>query len=166
MTALDVSAEAGMPDFALMTRIRPSAWQLIASDWPPDARPDARLNPQPLPPVERYQVAAATMAHEIARLAIEAHITGADARTMLTEAIDDWCGTPPWPRKWPHPWPHPRLGPVPDPWLGRTGQLVGALVFAKVAASLGDMDLVGLLSSAATRLTDAARQALECGASS
>lgn len=159
MTALDVSTEAGMSDFALMTRIRPSAWQLIASDWPPDAQPEGRSSPQHLPPVERYQVAAAAMAHEIARLAIEAHIGGADARLMIAEAIDDWCGTPPWPGKWPHPWPHPRLGPVPEPWLGRTGQLVGALVFAKVAACLGDMDLVALMSSAAARLTDAARQA-------
>ena len=154
MTALDVSTEAGMSDFAFMTRIRPSAWQLIASDWPPDAHPEARSNSHLLPPAERYQVAAAVMAHEIARLAIEAQIGGADARLMMTEAIDDWWGTPPWPGKW----PHPRLGPVPDPWLGRTGQLVGALVFAKVAACLGDMDLVALMSSAATRLTDAARQ--------
>ena len=155
MTALDGSTVAGMSDFARMTRIRSSAWQLIASDWPPDTRPEPLSHSQLLPPVERYQIAAATMAHEIARLVIEAHIGGADARPMVTEAIDDWCGTPPWPGKW----PHPRLGPVPDPWLCRTGQLVGALVFAKVAASLGDMDLVALMSSAATRLTDAARQA-------
>lgn len=154
MTALDVSTEAGMSDFALMTRIRPSAWQLIASDWPPDTRPEPLSNSQPVARVERYQVAAATMAHEIARFAIEAHIGGADARELTTESIDDWCGTPSWPRKW----PHPRLGRVPEPWLCRTGQLVGALVFAKVAASMGDMDLIALMSGAATRLTDAARQ--------
>jgi len=118
------------------------------------------LNPQPLPPEpppEGLPVAAAQMAHELARLAIEAEIQGGSSAGFVSEFIDDWCGTP-WPRKFPWPWPGPRPdeGPQPDPWDIRAARAVGALVFTSIGARLGESDLGNAFSDGAEKLAEVA----------
>jgi hypothetical protein len=54
------------------------------------------LNPQPLPPREAIVLGAATMARDVARLAVETDVQGGRASVWLADFIDDWCGTP-WP---------------------------------------------------------------------
>ncbi|SHW55054.1 Uncharacterised protein [Mycobacteroides abscessus subsp. abscessus] len=125
----------------------------------------AALQPQPLPPVEQFEVAAAVMAHEFTRLAIEANITGSGGREVIEEMIDDWCGTP-WPLKWPlpkppiGPVPHPRPNerPVPDPWVTQTGRMIGALVLSDIGSRLGQGDLREAMLAGAIRLSQAATE--------
>lgn len=86
---------------------------------------------------------------------------GRDIQSALRDAIDDWCLTG-WPRKWPRPLQLPPLlrpddvqGPLPDPWLTRHAQVVGALVLADLADRLTS-DLGADLASSADRLLETA----------
>lgn len=140
-------------------RIPPQAWDAIIPKWSGGhSRFDAvSLNPQPLPPVEMFLISAAQMAHDVARVAVEAQAGGNTSAEFLSELIDDWCGTP-WPRKWPWPWPGPRPGegPLPDPWLINTARITGAVVFASYGARLGKGELSEVLLSGADRLAEVA----------
>jgi hypothetical protein len=118
------------------------------------------LNPQPLPPRETLLAGAAEMAHEVARLAVASEAQGGSSSGLVSEVIDDWCGTP-WPRKWPWPWPGPRPetdieGPHPEPWEVRTARVIGAIIFASVASRLSSGDLRSAFADGADRLVEAA----------
>src|SRR3954447_20121023 len=60
------------------------------------------LNPQPLPPREVVRLATVEAARAVADAAIAARLAGRDAREVLDQVAEDWCGTPtgriPWPR--------------------------------------------------------------------
>lgn len=147
---------------SLIARIHPAAVDAIHPHGPlmRDRYSLVALNPQPLPPEpppDRFLIEAALMARELTRLAIEADLRGEESTRVLSEVIDDWCGTP-WPRKWPWPWPGPRPqeGPHPDPWRINTARIIGALVLADHASRLGEGDLSNALAQGAERLTEAA----------
>jgi hypothetical protein len=111
------------------------------------------LNPQPLPPHERHIVGSALLAHEIARLAIETEARGESSYSFVSDAVDDWCGTP-----WPGKFPHPRGGsdPEPDPWTVATGRVVAAIVFTSYADRIADDKFSAIFADAADRLVAAA----------
>jgi hypothetical protein len=120
------------------------------------------LNPQPLPPKEALQFAAAQVASEIALAAVAAEAAGNDegAEQIVMQAVDDWCGTPsghrpiPWPGPWPFPW---HLDdPDPHPWLVDTVRLVGALTLASVGAQVADGAAREALGHGAERLMETA----------
>ena len=118
------------------------------------------LNPQPLPPSpppDELQLEAGLMAREVVRLAVESDLRGEDSARMVSELIEDWCGTP-WPRKWPFPWPGPGPmdGPHPDPWRVNTARIIGAVVFASYASRLGEGALRDALTEGAERLAQVA----------
>jgi hypothetical protein len=57
------------------------------------------LQPQPLPPVERFDVAAAVMTHRFVRLVIESEIQRRPASLIVSDMVDDldlwWHVAPP-----------------------------------------------------------------------
>lgn len=115
------------------------------------------LNPQPLPPRERFLVASAELAHEIGRLAVETDLVRGGGSDLVRELVDDWCGTG-WPRRWPFPWP----GPVPGTRTHELDVAGGHLAGAVVLASLGDRmpgtDLGAAFLEAAQKLAEVAQQ--------
>lgn len=143
---------------ATIGRIPPQAWDAIIPMWDgAHSRYEAvALNPQPLPPAEAFVVSAARMAHDVARLAVEAQVGGNSSAKFVGEFIDDWCGTP-WPRKWPWPWPGPRPveGPHPEPWLIDAARISGAVVFASYGTRLGKGALGDAFLAGAERLAEA-----------
>jgi hypothetical protein len=143
---------------ALVARIHPAVWDAIDPRGPrfSSGLDAVALNPQPLPPRERFLVGAAEMAHDVGRLAVEANLKG-ETTDFVYELVDDWCGTP-WPRKWPSPWPGPRQeeGPFPDPWIVDEARVVGAVVFASVASRLPEGDLRSAFAQGAERLSEVA----------
>ena len=157
--------DVGIDVLSLITRISPHAWKVITStDVVRNGTEEVELQPQPLPPVERLQVYAAMMTHRLVQLALESEIQGRAGSQIVSEMVDDWCGTPPWPRRWPHleptpspePGPRPDEGPVPDPWVTQTGRMVGALVLANIGGRLASGELRDTLLTGAQRLSDAA----------
>ena len=121
------------------------------------------LNPQPLPPKAELEVAAATVAREIAFAAVTAEAAGNEGgRRLIKEAIDDWCGNgrPRFPIPWPGPWPFPfPFPPEPEPhpeWDVKTSQVVGALSLAAIAARLPLGDTRDALMNGAEQLLDVA----------
>src|SRR3954468_15623118 len=88
---------------------------------------EVALNPQPLPPRERLLLETVSTAQAVADAAITAQFAGRDAREVLQQVADDWCGTQPsvipWPRHWPHPWPPGAA--VPDRRGDRSGRAGG-----------------------------------------
>jgi hypothetical protein len=118
------------------------------------------LNPQPLPAREAIVLGAATMARDVARLAVETDVQGGRASVWLVDFIDDWCGTP-WPHKWPWPLPGPGPDPDPHPWDVAMSRLIGAVVFASVGAGLGECELEMTLLEGADRLAIVAVETIE-----
>lgn len=143
----------------LIGAIHPQAWDAIYPHGPAlHTRAHlASLNPQPLPPRENFAVSAATMAHELVRLAVETEVRGESAAGFVKDFVDDWCGTP-WPHKWPWPWPGPRPqgGPLPDPWDVNVARIIGATVLASAGSRLGESKLSTVLLNGAESLADAA----------
>ena len=145
---------------SVLARVHPAVLDAVFPHGPAVRRRGDRvaLNPQPLPPAEAVQVAAARLADELVRLAVETEMRGEAADGFVTELIDDWCGTP-WPRRWPWPGPGPRPA---DPSaveafdVGAT-RAVGALVFASIGSRLADGALAKAFSGGAERLAEAAR---------
>jgi hypothetical protein len=121
---------------------------------------EVMLNPQPLPPADAFLAASAEVAHDIARAAIAAEVSGGSARGIVSSAIDEWCGTPrPWP--WPWPWPGPSSvdggDPEPHPeWDFDASRLVGSLTLASVAARMKDGEARIAIEQGAEQLLDAA----------
>lgn len=139
---------------SIVARVDPEVWDVIPRGL--SSKSDSvALNPQPLPPRETLQIAAAEMAHGIVRIAIEAELGGGSSAEFVNEFIDDWCATP-WPRRWPHPWPGPVEGPSPVPWDVRTARVVGAIVFASAGSRLPEGDLGAAFAEGAERLAEAA----------
>jgi hypothetical protein len=148
---------------SLVAQISPEAWRVITA---PEAARSAsevvELQPQPLPPAEHFHIAAASMAREFVRIALESEIQGRPAIKIISDMVDEWCLT--WPRNWPHPrpvpspepGPRPNEGPIPDPWLAQTGRIIGAVVLASVGSRLGNEELRNALLTGAQRLSDAA----------
>jgi hypothetical protein len=148
---------------SLITQISPEAWRVITTTEITRAgSEEVELQPQPLPPVEHFQVAAALMTHRFVQLAIESEIQGRTGSQIISDMVDDWCGT--WPRNWPHPrlspspepGPRPDEAPIPEPWLTQTGRIVGALVLANIGSRLSTGELGNSMLDGAQRLTDAA----------
>lgn len=148
---------------SLITQISPHAWRVItATDITRGGSEEVELQPQPLPPVERFQVGAALMTRRFVQLAIESEIQGRAASRIISEMVDDWCGT--WPRNWPHlhpspspePGPRPDEAPLPEPWLAQTGRMAGALVLANIGSRLTNGELRNTMLDGAQRLSDAA----------
>lgn len=142
---------------AIIGRISPRAWDAIVPHGPATAEAVA-LNPQPLPPVEALQVGAAEMAHELVRVALAAEMRGESRAALVSEVIDDWCGTH-WPHWWPWPWPGPPPwggGPEPAPYEVQAAKLAGAVVFASIGSRLADGELGATLTEGAGRLAEAA----------
>ncbi|MEP6851633.1 MAG: hypothetical protein ABJA87_03100 [bacterium] len=144
---------------ALLGRIHPEAWDFI-NPYGPILRSsrgasrgeEVALNPQPIPPGVALHVGAAEMAHQLARMAVEANVRG-ESTDFLEGFIDDWCATP-WPRKWPWPAPGPRK---PDPSSEiQAARLIGSIVFASIGSRLPDEDLGAIFSKGAERLAEAA----------
>lgn len=143
---------------SIVARINPAAWDaIIPHSHKIRVRADlAALNPQLLPPAETFLVAAAEMAHELVRMAVETEVGGGSAG-FVSEFIEDWCGTP-WPRKW--PWPG--AGPRPDEvtltelWDVRTARVAGAIVFASAGSRLSEGELGEAFAKGAERLAEVA----------
>src|SRR5215207_7791031 len=89
----------------------------------------AMLNPQPLPPAQRYLVASIDLAQTVAQAAILAEVSGGAGADVVARIVDEWCGTP-WPR--PFPWPGP-IDPEPEPhpdWDIAAGRVAGAVTLS------------------------------------
>ena len=155
---------------AVLGRINPAVWDVIIPHGPVSSRSSAvrafapgvdavALNPQPLPPKELFHRASAAVAHDIAFAAISAQAAGSDAAgRIVSDAVDDWCGTRPRPFPWPHPWPFP-WPPEPEPnpdWDIAESRLVGALTLASVASRLQDGPARDALAKGAEQLLDVA----------
>ena len=153
-------------------RINPAIWDAIIPMGPKydgaviraSKASEVELNPQPIPPGHELAFASARVAHEIASAAIAAEAAGSEfAGSIVSRAIDDWCGTPhghrpiPWPGQWPFPW-FSQNGvhePDPHPWDIATSRVVGALAFASVAAQLEEGEVREALASGADQLLEA-----------
>jgi hypothetical protein len=120
------------------------------------------LNPQPLPPRELVRVATLEAARAVAEAAIAAQFAGRDAREVLDQVADDWCGTSPgsipWPRHWPHPWPPGDPYPISEEMdsVAQASQAYAALVFGAYAEGLADEGLAAAFAGMADRLERAA----------
>jgi hypothetical protein len=146
---------------SVIARISPQVWDAIVPQGPLiRGRLDqpSTLNPQPLPPAEKFLTFGAGMAHELVRLAVETEIRGESSAGFVRELIDDWCRTP-WPSKWPSPWPGtPRgEGPSPEPWDVAAARVVGAVIFASAGFRLAQSEELGaVFAKGAERLCEAA----------
>ncbi len=149
---------------AVLGHINPRAWDAFIPHGPHiriaevAADPD-ELNPQPIPPGARLQLASAEVAKEIAQAAIAAEAAGnADASAIVLRAVDDWCGNSPkhlpipWPRPWPFPWMPERDDVELDVGASR---VVGGLTLASVAARMAEGDLQSALSKGSEQLLEA-----------
>ncbi|WP_380281302.1 hypothetical protein [Kitasatospora purpeofusca] len=121
----------------------------------------AGLNPQPIPPgAAELRLAVAGTVSSVANAAITARVSGGDARQILAEVGDDWCGTPhgriPWPRHWPLPWPPAGPHPVDPGYAAPAVQAQAALAFQGYANGIGDEQLRTAFGELAERLADAA----------
>lgn len=120
------------------------------------------LNPQPLPPREVVRLATLEVARAAADAAIAAQLAGRDAREVLDQVAEDWCGTPtgaiPWPRHWPHPWPPGEPYPIVDEidQVAQASQAYAALVFGAYADGIADEGLSASFAGVAERLEAAA----------
>ena len=146
---------------AMLTHINPAIWDAIIPHGPAHAGISAvatELNPQPLPPVAKLQLASAEVAKEIAHTAIAAAAAGAsEAPAIVTRAIDDWCGNSPkhLPIPWPRPWPFPWMPEHGEAELNAgPSQIVGALTLASVAARMEEGELRDALGDGAERLLE------------
>ena len=141
---------------AVLGRINPAVWDAIIPHGPVGPQRVA-LNPQPLPPHETFLFASAAVAHDIGFAAVSAEAAGSDAAArIVSEAVDDWCGTRPRPFPWPHPWPYP-WPPEPEPrpdWDIAASRVVGALSLASVASRLQDGPARDALAKGAEQLLD------------
>jgi hypothetical protein len=139
--------------------VRSSALERVAVS--PQPIPAAELNPQPLPPAEIFLDASADAARGMAQAAIIAEQMGASPHKALAKSIDDWCGTPPRPFPWPRPWPGPWVrgrdddGPRRE-WDAASGQLVGAMTLASIAARMDEGEAQKAIEEAAEQLFGAA----------
>jgi hypothetical protein len=154
---------------AAMGRINPAAWDAIIPHGPvqriasaSSLADEVALNPQPLPPREELQFAAARVANEIASAAISAEAAGMgeEAHRIVDAAIDDWCGTGTGHHHfpWPHPWPVPWHLQDPDPHQSAiaTARLVGALTLASTASRMDGGHAKDALAHGAEQLAEAA----------
>jgi hypothetical protein len=120
------------------------------------------LNPQPLPPRERLLLETVAASRSVAEAAIAAQFAGRDARAVLQEVADDWCGTQPgvipWPRHWPHPWPPDEPYPIVEEidQVARGAQAAAGVVFQSYAAGIQDEALSASFAELADRLEEAA----------
>ncbi len=160
---------ASTPLLEILTRLSPEAWDAVvpkhrargvtardAVAGVTDTVDAVSLNPQPLPPKEQFVVASANLAHDIGRIAVEKDLTGGGGAALVSEIVDDWCGTG-WPRRWPFPFPFP--GPDPRDGLDlAAGQLAGAVVLAGLGRRMPDADLGAAFTEGADRLAEAAMQ--------
>jgi hypothetical protein len=153
-------------------RINPAIWDAIIPMGPKYAvsvahaskASEVELNPQPIPPGHELLFASARVAHEIANAAIAAEAAGSEAAgRIVSNAINDWCGTPhphrpiPWPGPWPFPWlSHDGIqDPTPNPWDIGASRVVGALSLAAVAAQLEEGEAKEALANGADQLLEA-----------
>jgi hypothetical protein len=142
--------------------INPSIWDAIIPHGPPIAIASAAagLNPQPLPPAAKFQLASAEVAKEIAHAAIAAEAAGNSeaAAAIVARAVDDWCGNSPkrfpfpWPGPWPFPWPDPEEEFKPDVGASR---VVGALTLASIASRMAEGEVREVLGKGAEQLLEA-----------
>ncbi|MER7703075.1 hypothetical protein ABTX81_09280 [Kitasatospora sp. NPDC097605] len=160
---------------SLVGRLNPAAWDGLiphevahgvlngvlaarADDGGGDA---AGLNPQPLPPVAAaLRLSVARTVNAVANAAITARVSGGDARQILAEVGEDWCGTPhgriPWPRHWPLPWPPEGPAPIDPDYATPAVQAQAALAFQGYANGIGDEQLREHFGTLAERLADTA----------
>jgi hypothetical protein len=156
----------------VLARLRPEVWDLIDIHGPLFTSAGSRrsslldevaLNPQPLPPRERLQVAVQVTARAVAEAAIATQMAGRDPGEVLQDVGDDWCPTPPgpkipWPRRWPRPWPIDEPFPIEPEDLIPAIQIEAGLVFQSYALGIADEQLSGAFSQLADRLVDTAVQ--------
>lgn len=146
---------------ATLGRINPAIWDWIVPHGPVLAlsrAEEVELNPQPLPPHEELQFASVKVANQIAEAAIAAEAAGGEgAVKIVSRAIDDWCGTPPGrrPIPWPGPWPFPWIPSDRDVELDAgASQVVGALMFASIAARMEEGEVRNALAEGAEKLLE------------
>jgi hypothetical protein len=153
---------------ASMGRINPAIWDVIVPMGPERAlsalspAAEVELNPQPIPPGHELQFAAARVANQIALAAVAADAAGMSegAAQIVSQAVDDFCGTPhgdgpiPWPGPWPIPW-HLQ-DPDPHPWVIASSRLVAALTLASVASRVAEGEVRETLGKGAERLLESA----------
>lgn len=158
---------------AVLRRVPPSAWDAIIPHGPsyqrvsyiPGPLPGpGRISvtpiqlPEPPKPQDPLLLAAAAVAQQVANAAIAAEAAGQEGASarIVSDAVDDWCGTGPhpipWPRRWPFPWP-PDHEPQPE-WVASTAQVVGALSLASVASQLADGETRQALVQGAQQLLE------------
>ena len=145
---------------AVLGRINPAVWDAIIPHGPVGPQRVA-LNPQPLPPKEALLRASAEVAHDIASAAVFTEAAGGEPARLVSQAIDDWCGTRPRPFPWPHPFPFP-WPPEPEPhpdWDIGASRVVGALALAQVASRMEDGAARDALAKGAEQLLDAGLEA-------
>jgi hypothetical protein len=155
----------------LLSQLDPRLWELVHPNVPPlhDAvyagrrrGDEVSLNPQPLPPHELTRLETVAAARAVAGAVIAAQFAGRDARELLREVGDDWCGTGPgvipWPRHWPHPWPpgepYPITGEI--DLIAQAVQAQASAVFGAYAAAIADERLAESFGELADRLEEAA----------
>lgn len=161
----------------VLARLRPEVWELIDIHGPLFTSATSRrsnpgdevaLNPQPLPPRERLQLAVQGTARAVAEAAIAAQVAGQDPGKVLQGAGDDWCPTPPgrkipWPRLWPRPWPIDEPLPIEAELLIPAIQVEAGLVFQSYALGTADEQLSAAFSQLADRLVGTALQGSTIG---
>jgi hypothetical protein len=155
----------------LLAQLDPRLWELVHPNVPVlheaasggwRRGDEVSLNPQPLPPRELTRLETVAAARAVAGAVIAAQFAGRDARELLREVGDDWCGTGPgvipWPRHWPHPWPpgdpYPIAGEIDR--MAQAVQAQASAVFGSYAAGIADEQLAASFGELADRLEEAA----------
>ena len=138
---------------AVLGRINPAVWDAVFPHGPVGPAGRVALNPQPLPPKEAMLRASADVAHDIASAAVFAEAAGGEPGRLVSQVIDDWCGTKPRPFPWP-----PEPEPHPD-WDIGASRVVGALTLAQVASRMEEGPARDALAKGAEQLLDAGLEA-------
>jgi hypothetical protein len=119
------------------------------------------LNPQPLPPKERFAVAIQRGAQSIADAVIAVHLAGGDVGDLVRDVGDDLCPPPPrppfpWPRSLPVPVPPGEPYPIDVEMVTPVVQAHVAVVLQSCADRIADERLAAHLGALADRCGDAA----------
>lgn len=148
---------------AKLGHINPAIWDAIIPHGPAhiaiSTAEVGELNPQPLPPAAKLQLASAEVAQEIARAASAADAAGnPEAKSIILRSVDDRCGTPPWPKSWQGPRPPKGEGGEEEEIMPNadTSQLIGALTLASIASRMAKGELRDGLEQGAEQLAEAA----------
>ncbi len=144
----------------ILARHNPRLWEAVVPNLPVGWVVGAMQDP--IPPSRHVESDLQLEIREAVRVVASAALGAAaaglegDARRMLAEVGDDWCGNS-WPGRWPKPGPRVEAYLLEAPSAAwPVVQAAGALGFGAYSAAIADAEVAGMFTEVAERLAKTA----------